>query len=88
MDYIKKQTPQTDSSSGGQKGITAESTFRREVRDAWKEGYNPEQLKQTYSNIGFSDSKKSPAEIIDDEWQIKTAPVIGGFLGRLFRIGV
>jgi hypothetical protein len=88
MNYIKKQSPQADSSSSAQKGITAESTFRREVRDAWKEGYSPEQLKQTYGNIGFSDSKKSPAEIIDDEWHIKTAPGIGGFLGRLFRIGV
>lgn len=88
MNYIKKQSPQADSSSNAQKGITAESTFRREVRDAWKEGYSPEQLKQTYGNVGFSDSKKSPAEIIDDEWHIKTAPGIGGFLGRLFRIGV
>lgn len=88
MDYIKKQTPQSDSSSNAQKGITAEGTFRREVRDAWKEGYSPEQLKQTYGNIGFSDSKKSPAEVIDDEWHIKTAPGIGGFLGRLFRLGV
>jgi hypothetical protein len=88
MDYIKKQTPQSDSSSNAQKGITVEGTFRREVRDAWKEGYSPEQLKQTYGNIGFSDSKKSPAEVIDDEWHIKTAPGIGGFLGRLFRLGV
>jgi hypothetical protein len=88
MDYIKKQSPQTDSSSNAQKGVTAESTFRREIRSAWKEGYNPEQLKQTYGNIGFSDSKKSPTEIIDDEWRIKTAPGVGGFLGRLFRIGV
>ena len=88
MDYIKKQSPQTDSSSNTQKGVTAESTFRREVRSAWKEGYSPEQLKQTYGSIGFSDSKKSPAEIIDDEWKIKTAPGIKGFLGRLFRIGV
>ena len=58
------------------------------MRDAWKEGYSPEQLKQTYGNIGFSDSKKSPAEVIEDEWHIKTAPGIGGFLGRLFRLGV
>jgi len=88
MDYIKKQSPQSDSSSSAQKGVTVESTFRREIRSAWKEGYSPEQLKQTYGNIGFSDSKKSPADIIDDEWHIKTAPGVGGFLGRLFRIGV
>lgn len=88
MDYIKKQSPQTDSASSAQKGITAESTFRREVRDAWKEGYSPEQLKQSYGNVGFSDSKKSPLEIIDDEWHIKNATGVSGFLGRLFRIGV
>lgn len=88
MDYIKKQTPQTDSGQNAQKSMTKEGTFRREIRDAWKEGYNTDQLKQIYGNVGFDDSKKSPSEIIDDEWHIKTAPGIGGFLGRLFRLGV
>jgi len=88
MDYIKKQSPQTDSNQNSQKGVTTEGTFRSEIRNAWKEGYNPDQLKQTYGSIGFSDSTKSPGEIIDDEWHIKTAPGIMGFLGRLFRPGV
>ena len=86
--YLRKQSPEKTSSPAQASGTTAEGTFRREVRDAWKEGYNAEQLKQVYGSVQFSDSKKSASEIIDDEWRIKTAGGVGGFLGRLFRIGV
>ncbi len=86
--YLRKQSPEKASSPAKAAGSTAEGTFRREVRDAWKEGYNAEQLKQVYGGVTFTDSKKSASEIIDDEWRIKTAGGIGGFLGRLFRIGV
>lgn len=86
--YLVKQSPEKASSPAKAAGTTAEGTFRREVRDAWKEGYNPEQLKQVYGSVQFTDSKKSASEIIDDEWRIKTAGGVGGFLGRLFRIGV
>ncbi len=86
--YLRKQSPEKASDPAQASGTTAESTFRREVRDAWKEGYNAEQLKQVYGGVQFTDSKKSASEIIDDEWRIKTAGGVGGFLGRLFRIGV
>ncbi len=86
--YLRKQSPEKASAPAQASGTTAESTFRREVRDAWKEGYNAEQLKQVYGNVQFTDSKKSASEIIDDEWRIKTAGGVSGFLGRLFRIGV
>ena len=86
--YINKNNPKGSSAPAKAAGSTSEGTFRREVRDAWKEGYNPEQLKQVYGGITFTDSKKSASEVIDDEWHIKTAGGIGGFLGRLFRIGV
>ncbi len=86
--YLKKNNPQGTSAPAKANGTTAEGTFRREVRSAWKEGYNPEQLKQVYGSVTFTDSKKSASEVIDDEWRIKTAGGIGGFLGRLFRAGV
>lgn len=86
--YLRKQNPQSSQAPAQSGGSTAEGTFRREVRNAWKEGYNPEQLKQVYGSVTFTDSKKNASEIIDDEWKIKTAGGIGGFLGRLFRIGV
>ncbi len=86
--YLRKQSPEKASAPTQASGTTAEGTFRREVRDAWKEGYNAEQLKQVYGSVQFTDSKKSASEIIDDEWRIKTAGGVGGFLGRLFRIGV
>lgn len=90
IDYLNKQSPQKETSSApsASKGTTSEGTFRREIRNAWKEGYSAEELKQAYGGISFSDSKKTAAEVIDDEWKIKTAPGVGGFLGRLFRIGV
>lgn len=86
--YLRAKNPKSTAAPTQTGGNTAEGTFRREVRDAWKEGYNPEQLKQVYGGVTFTDSKKSASEIIDDEWRIKTAGGIGGFLGRLFRIGV
>lgn len=89
IDYLNKTNPQKQTSApASSKGTTSEGTFRREVRSAWKEGYSPEELKQVYGGISFGDSKKSAAEVIDDEWKIKNATGIGGFLGRLFRIGV
>ena len=88
ISYLRKQSPEKASAPAKASGTTAEGTFRREVRDAWKEGYNAEQLKQVYGSVQFTDSKKSASEIIDDEWRIKTAGGVGGFLGRLFRIGV
>lgn len=86
--YLRGKSPQSSQAPAQSGGTTSEGAFRREVRDAWKEGYNPEQLKQVYGGVTFTDSKKSASEIIDDEWRIKTAGGIGGFLGRLFRIGV
>jgi hypothetical protein len=91
ISWLKGQQPQQSQSSqkpAAAAGSTAEGTFRREVRSAWKEGYTVDQLKQIYGNIQFTDSKKTPQEVIDDEWNIKTAPGIKGFLGRLFRLGV
>jgi hypothetical protein len=89
MNWVSGQTP-----AGEQKqtsalaGVTTEGAFRREVRNAWKENYTPDQLKQAYANITFSDSKKSIDEIIDDEWNVKNESGIKGWWDRLWRIGV
>lgn len=86
ISWLKGQQPQQSQSSQkpAAAGSTAEGTFRREVRNAWKEGYTVDQLKQIYGNIQFTDSKKTSQEVIDDEWKIKTQPGIGGFFNRLF----
>lgn len=65
----------------------ASSGLRRKIRDAWKQGYTADQLKSTYSGA-TTDKGESVSTIIDDEWRIKTATGVGGFLGRLFRLGV
>ncbi len=91
MDWLNKQNPQneeTTSYSSPAQGTTKESSFRREVRDAWKEGYSPDELKQIYGGINFSDSSKSVSEIIDDEWRVKNEPGLKGGWERLWRIGV
>lgn len=90
IDWINKQNPQKQQTSYASptQGATKENAFRREVRDAWKEGYSPDELKQIYGGINFSDSKKSVSEIIDDEWKVKNEPGLKGWWDRLWRIGV
>jgi len=65
----------------------ASSGLRMKIREAWKQGYTADQLKSTYAGA-TTDRGESVSEIIDDEWRIKTASGVGGFLGRLFRRGV
>lgn len=74
---------------GAAAGATAvpSSGLRMKIRDAWKQGYTPDQLKSAYTGA-VTDKGESVANIIDDEWKIKTATGVGGFLGRLFRLGV
>lgn len=90
IDWINKQNPQKQQTSYASpaQGATKENAFRREVRDAWKEGYSPDELKQIYGGINFSDSKKSVSEIINDEWKVKNEPGLKGWWDRLWRIGV
>jgi predicted nucleic acid-binding Zn-ribbon protein len=90
MGWINMQNPQNQSTSYASpaQGTTKESAFRREVRDAWKEGYSPDELKQIYGGVNFSDSKKSVLDIIDDEWKVKNEPGLKGWWDRLWRIGV
>jgi hypothetical protein len=91
MDWVNSQNKTTGSEkkqTASPAGVTTEGAFRREVRDAWKENYTPEQLKQAYGNITFSDSKKSIDEIIDDEWNVKNEGGIKGWWDRLWRAGV
>jgi len=57
------------------------------IRDAWKQGYTPDQLKSAYGQA-VTDKGESVSSIIDEEWNIKNATGVGGFLGRLFRLGV
>ncbi len=87
LGWLKQQQP-ADQQNKAKSMTTSESTFRREIRDAWKEGYDPDQLKQAYGSVQFTDSTKSPQDIIDDEWNIKTRGGVRGWLGRLFRAGV
>lgn len=87
LSWLAGQQPQ-DQQSKAKQETASESTFRREVRDAWKEGYTADQLKQAYGSVQISDSDKSPQQIIDDEWNIKTRGGVRGWLGRLFRAGV
>lgn len=91
MDWVQKQPDLAGSQkkeASAPAAQTTESAFRREVRDAWKEGYTPDQLKQAYANIGFTDSKKGVNEIIDDEWNVKNETGIKGWWDRLWRTGV
>lgn len=76
---------------GGGTAATAQTVpsagLNMKIRDAWKQGYTPDQLKSTYGGA-VTDKGESVSSIIDQEWQIKTATGVGGFLGRLFRLGV
>ncbi len=85
LGWLKQQQPKDQQPKAVE---TSEGDFRTEIRKAWKDGYNPDQLKQTYAGVKLNDSSKSPQQVIDDEWNIKTRGGIGGFLGRLFRKGV
>ena len=63
ISWLKGQQPQQSQSSQkptAAAGSTAEGTFRREVRSAWKEGYTVDQLKQIYGNIQFTYQQKHP----------------------------
>ncbi|MFA5169084.1 MAG: hypothetical protein WC530_11210 [Candidatus Omnitrophota bacterium] len=91
MDWINGQTKTAGSEkkqTSAPAGTTTEEAFRREVRNAWKENYTPDQLKQAYANISFTNSKKSIDEIIDDEWNVKNETGIKGWWDRLWRAGV
>jgi hypothetical protein len=61
--------------------------LRMKIRDAWKQGYTADTLKGAYQGA-VTDKGENVSDIIDDEWKIKTATGVGGFLGRLFRLGV
>ncbi len=87
LSWLNKQQPEGQQKQAKQE-TASESSFRREIRDAWKENYTPDQLKQVYGSVQISDSDKSPQQIIDDEWNIKTRGGFRGWLGRLFRAGV
>lgn len=90
--YFDPSTGKTVYYEQAQGGAAAPQTvpsagLRMKIRNAWKQGYTPDQLKSAYQGA-VTDKGESVASIIDDEWRIKTAPGIGGFLGRLFRLGV
>ncbi len=87
LGWLKQQQPK-DQQNQAKKETVSEGAFRMEVRNAWKENYSPDQLKQVYGGVQFTDSDKSPQQIIDDEWNIKTRGGVRGWLGRLFRAGV
>ena len=74
--------------SGGITGTMAESEFRRAIRKKWDDESTPQQLKAQWKNLTIEGTSKSPSEIIDDEWEIKTKPGFMGWLGRAFRLGV
>ncbi len=78
------QTPQSQQQ---QQTTISEGQLRSNIRSGWKQGYTPDQMKQSLQGV-MTDKGQSATTIVDDEWKIKTAPGIGGFLGRLFRLGV
>ncbi len=77
----------TEQNQQQQQTTISEGQLRSNIRSGWKQGYTPDQMKQSLQGV-MTDKGQSAATIIDDEWKIKTAPGIGGFLGRLFRLGV
>jgi len=87
ISWINKQNPPKDqtSYSANSAQTTSENAFRKEVRNSWKEGYSPDELKQIYGGINFSDSKKSISEVIDDEWKVKNETGLKGWWDRLWR---
>lgn len=78
---------QTPESQKSQNTSVKEGDLRTEIRSAWKEGYQPDQLKKNLASIS-TDKGKSAAAIVDEEWQLKTQPGVMGFLRRLFTPGV
>ncbi len=78
------QTPQSQQSKAT---TVKEGDLRTEIRAAWKEGYQPDQLKKNLSSV-TTDKGKSAAAIVDEEWQLKNQPGVMGFLRRLFTPGV
>lgn len=88
IDWINKQNPQKkegQSYASPEQSTTSENAFRKEVRNSWKEGYSPDELKQVYGGINFSDSKKSVSDVIDDEWKVKNETGLKGWWDRLWR---
>lgn len=78
---------QTPESQQSQKTTVKEGDLRTEIRSAWKEGYQPDQLKKNLATVS-TDKGKTAAQIVDEEWQLKTQPGVMGFLRRLFTPGV
>lgn len=76
-------------SGGGKKvtGTMSESEFRKAVRKKWETSSTPDELKSLWGDVTI-EGGKTPAQVIDDEWSIKTKPGFMGWLGRAFRLGV
>lgn len=91
--YFDPETGQTNyyqqsqSSDQQQQSTISEGQLRKNIRSGWTQGYTPDQMKQSLQGIK-TDKGQDASSIIDDEWKIKTAPGVKGFLGRLFRLGV
>lgn len=78
------ETPQSEQT---QQTTISDSQLRQNIRAGWKQGYTPDQMKTSLQGV-VTDKGQNAAAIVDEEWNIKSAPGIGGFLGRLFRLGV
>ncbi|MFA4846246.1 MAG: hypothetical protein WC654_06860, partial [Patescibacteria group bacterium] len=76
-------------SGGGKKvtGTMSESEFRKAVRKKWETSSTPDEIKSLWGDVTI-EGGKTPTEVIDDEWSIKTKPGFMGWLGRAFRLGV
>ena len=76
-------------SGGGKKvtGTMSESEFRKAVRKKWEASSTPDELKNLWGEVTL-EGGKTPTQVIDDEWSIKTKPGFMGWLGRAFRLGV
>ena len=83
----KTQYYQTQQSQQSQATTVKDGDLRTEIRAAWKEGYQPDQLKKNLSSV-TTDKGKSAASIVDEEWQLKNQPGVMGFMRRLFTPGV
>ncbi len=90
FDPVSGKTVYYEQAGGGEAAAAqtvASSGLRMKIRNAWKQGYTADQLKSAYGGA-ITDKGENVSNIIDDEWRIKTATGVGGFLGRLFRLGV
>jgi len=76
-------------SGGGKKvtGTMSESEFRKAVRKKWETSSTPDELKNLWGEVTI-EGGKTPAQVIDDEWSIKTKRGFMGWLGRVFTPGV